>query len=149
MKRAVSVIFAALAVQSLAAQAGIANFEHVVLIIQENRTPDNLFYALCATHTCDPHATGTYDVQTSDWLDKYSQTGVTQPGPVGLAEDYKVRHRHIDFTAMCDLDQVTHTCKMDGAGDIECLPAKRCPPKPQFKYVDNSDGILTPYLELA
>src|SRR5579859_8266254 len=37
--------------------------------------------------------------------------------------------------------------KMDGAGDIPC--SGTCPTKPQFKFVDNSTGILNPYLELA
>jgi phospholipase C len=36
---------------------------------------------------------------------------------------------------------------MDGAGLIDC--AGRCPATPQFKYVDNSTGILNPYLDLA
>ena len=37
---------------------------------------------------------------------------------------------------------------MDGANDVVCFNGK-CPPKPQFRYVDNSTGILDPYLELA
>jgi hypothetical protein len=37
--------------------------------------------------------------------------------------------------------------KMDGAGDIPC--SGTCPTTPQFKFVDNSTGILNPYLELA
>jgi hypothetical protein len=40
---------------------------------------------------------------------------------------------------------------MDGAARIPCGARKgfTCPPNPQFKYVDNSTGILNPYLTLA
>ena len=37
--------------------------------------------------------------------------------------------------------------RMDGAGDIPC--SGTCATTPQFKFVDNSTGILDPYLELA
>jgi hypothetical protein len=37
--------------------------------------------------------------------------------------------------------------QMGGAGDIPC--SGTCPTTPQFKFVDNSTGILNPYLELA
>ena len=33
---------------TVAAHAQISNFQHVVVIVQENRTPDNLFQGLCA-----------------------------------------------------------------------------------------------------
>jgi len=36
---------------------------------------------------------------------------------------------------------------MDGAGTVSC--SGNCPKKPQFKFVDNSAGILNPYLDLA
>lgn len=36
---------------------------------------------------------------------------------------------------------------MDGAADVHCSGA--CPTQPQFRYVDNSAGILNPYLEMA
>jgi phospholipase C len=36
---------------------------------------------------------------------------------------------------------------MDGAGNIAC--SGTCPQKPQFRFVDNSHGILVPYLKLA
>jgi phospholipase C len=37
--------------------------------------------------------------------------------------------------------------RMDGAGDIHC--SGTCLTTPQFKFVNNSTGILDPYLELA
>jgi hypothetical protein len=38
-------------------------------------------------------------------------------------------------------------CKMDGASGVRCAGA--CLPHPQFRYVNNSTGILNPYLTLA
>ena len=36
---------------------------------------------------------------------------------------------------------------MDGAARVACTGT--CPAKPQFRYVDNSTGILNPYLDIA
>lgn len=123
------------------------SFEHVVVIVQENRTPDNLFYALCSTQHCstspDKH---TYDIQTANWLDKNAKGGVIQPTPVSLATLSDPSHAHNAFDAMCDLDPKTKACRMDGAGNINC---SGCPPNAQFTYVDNSFHVLDPYLFMA
>lgn len=150
MKALLSALVFALCAGISPAEAQVSNFQHIVLIIQENRTPDNLFYALCSNHPCNPVSSGTsYDIQTTDWLDKHSKTGVTQPMPVTLAGNYRVKHSHDDFLFMCDLDPITKACRMDGAGDVNCTPRKQCINKPQFRFVDNSSGILQPYLDLA
>jgi phospholipase C len=129
------------------AEAQIAQFEHVVLIIQENRTPDNLFYALCASEPCSTTPDSTeYDIQTGNWL---STSGPVQPQPVALASKYDLAHRHEDFVSLCDYNAATQSCAMDGAGGVRCSPAFHCPQAPQFRYVDNSKGILAPYLFLA
>ncbi len=147
-------------------------FSHIVVVIQENRTPDNLFQGLCDSNPCDTGPTnpnclvgdlpGCYDIQTSDWLNKDSPDGVTQPGTVALAGKYDLGHSHTDWENMCDLARRPvgpgtqpaiggrGTCKMDGAAQVKCGPdPKDCLPDPQFRYVDNSDGILNPYLDLA
>ena len=50
---------------------------------------------------------------------------------------------------MCDLN-VSGACAMDGAAHVGCyLPLRQCPEKPAFGYVDNSTGVLNPYLELV
>ena len=134
-------------------RAQILNFQHIVVIVQENRTPDNLFQGLCAssTHLAKRCSTtpglGQYNIQTGYWLDKHSVRGVTQPTPVPLANDYDLSHTHAAFVKMCNADPATSVCRMDGAGDIAC--SGTCPTKPQFKFVDNSTGIVNPYLELA
>jgi len=135
------------------AQAQITSFQHVVVIVQENRTPDNLFYALCATprgvnERCSttPNASQ-YNIQTSNWLDKNSSKGVTQPGPVALANKYDLSHAHKAFVSMCDAN-ASGICKMDGANDITCT-GTCTDAKPQFKFVDNSKNLVTPYITMA
>ncbi|HEY3777684.1 MAG TPA: alkaline phosphatase family protein [Rhizomicrobium sp.] len=133
-----------------AASAGAAqptNFQHIVVIVQENRTPDNLFYALCAVKPCSTKPDSSkYDIQKSNWRDKHAQGGTIEPTPVPLVTAYGPRHAHADFVDMCDLKPKTSTCRMDGAGDIPC---QNCPPDTAFKYVDNSTGVLDPYIFLA
>jgi phospholipase C len=102
--------------------------EHVVVIFQENRTPDNLFHGL-------PNA----DIANSG-VNSLGQTIALEPGP--LANGYDLGHMHADFAAMYDAG------KMDGANNILCLPGtKPCPPNPQFHYVEPSD--VAPYFQLA
>ena len=63
-------------------------FKHVVVIFQENRTPDNLFQGLCQppfghSHSCSTTPTERqYNISTTGWLDRHSPTGVTDPTPV-------------------------------------------------------------------
>ena len=133
---------------TVVAPAQIASFRHVVVIVQENRTPDNLFQGLCSppfgtSTNCrtNPASPSRYDILTANWVDKHSSTGKTQPGLVPLGNSYDLSHAHSAFLSMYD------SGRMDGAGDIPCFGT--CPAKPQFKFVNNSTGILNPYLELA
>ena len=138
---------------TIAAHAQILKFQHIVVIVQENRTPDNLFQGLCTSSShlvkrCSTTPSSTqYNIQTGYWLDKHSLRGVTQPTPVPLANNYDLSHAHPAFIKMCNADTATGVCKMDGAGDIPC--GGTCPSNPQFKFVDNSTGIVDPYIHLA
>lgn len=136
------------------ASAQILSFSHIVVVVQENRTPDNMFYALCLP----PYGTAgscsirpgpsQYNIQTAKWRDKTSSTGFTKPEPVALAILWGFRHHHEDFVAMCNADPATGRCRNDGAANIVCAPGP-CPPKGQFSYVDNSSGTLNPYLDMV
>jgi phospholipase C len=138
---------------------------NVVIIFQENRTPDNLFYGLCLTNgtlnnMCGSPASATqYEIQTSNWLNSQVTGGVTQPGVIdlgttGLAnnpDNYDLGHTHKAFTEMCDITSAD-TCLMDGAAipATSCTTgAVNCPPpaNPQFYYVYPED--VTPYLTMA
>jgi phospholipase C len=105
--------------------------KHVVIIFQENRTPDNLFHGL-------PNA----DIANTG-VNSKGQT-VTL-GQVNLANNYQLAHTHYAFTVMYDHG------KMDGADrvGVSCAPqAVACPPaNPQFQYVNPQQ--VEPYFQMA
>jgi len=148
---AISLLFLAFS-GAISAHAQIAHFEHVIIVFQENRTPDNLFQGLCSapfgtSSSCSTHPTGSqYNIQTDNWLDNTSSTGTTRPDKVTLVTDFDLYHKHASFTAMCNID-TAGKCRMNGAAGIKC--SGTCPSHPQFKYVSNDDSILNPYLSLA
>ena len=105
--------------------------KHVVVIFQENRTPDNLFHGL-------PNA----DIANSGM----NSAGQVIPlDSITLANNYDLSHAHRAFVNMYDGG------KMDGADKIAVSCAKGAtgcpPPNPQFKYVNPSE--VTPYFQLA
>jgi len=139
---------------SAAAYAQISRFEHIVIVIQENRTPDNLFQGLCRPSAAAPQPcsvtpnSSQYNIQTTKWLNKKSRSGVTLPLAVPLANSYDLSHSHTAFLEMCDIDSATGICRMDGAANIACGP-EPCLSRPQFRYVENWNGALQPYLDIA
>jgi phospholipase C len=108
-----------------------AKMEHIVVIFQENRTPDNLFHGL-------PNA----DIATTGANSAGQMIPLT---PITLANDYDLSHAHSAFVAMYD------NGKMDGADKIPIgckAGATGCPPpNPQFRYVNPSE--VQPYFQMA
>ncbi len=114
--------------------------QHVVIIFQENRTPDNLFHDQALINAGA-------DIATSG-LNSQGQTiplGLIDLGTAGAnPSNYDLGHGQWDFKLMYDQG------KMDGADRIEvkCPTGTNCaPPNPQFKYVNPSD--VQPYFALA
>jgi phospholipase C len=130
------------------APATIPAFQHIVLIVQENRTPDNLFFGLCTPPiACSTNPSSLqYDIQTANWLDKTSSSGVTQPVAGALMNQFDLGHSHLSFQLMCNAN-AGGTCQMDGAALTGCIGT--CPDHPQYQYVTNDGGVLDPYLTLA
>src|ERR1700722_17366963 len=127
--------------------------QHVVVIFQENRSPDNLFQ--------DPVLikAGANIVQSG--TKSLGQTIPLTPVPLGCTpgscDTYNPDHSHDSaFLAMCDLSPQTKQCKMDGAnkinafcekaGDTSCLKGK-APGTYSFAYVQQTD--VAPYFQLA
>ena len=81
------------------------------------------------------------NIQTNNWLDKHSPTGVAQPLPVLLGNTYDLGHSHEAFNNQCDANP-SGACRMDGAGDVAC--SGTCPSQPQFRFVANHSGIIGP-----
>ncbi len=115
--------------------------QHVVVIFQENRTPDNLFQ--------DPVLIGRGADIVQQGKNSLGQTIGLSPIDLGTTgsnpQNYDLSHAHSAFVAMYDGG------KMDGADLISCSPPTACPPNahpnPQFMYVTPSD--VTPYFAMA
>jgi len=109
--------------------------QHIVIIFQENRTPDNLFQ--------DPVLIAKGADIASSGLNSKGQTIPLMPTSLGI--DYDLDHSHKAFVAMYDGG------KMDGADKVivSCAQnAANCPrPNAQFFYVQHSD--VGPYFQLA
>jgi phospholipase C len=116
------------------ASAQISSFEHIILVVQENRTPDNLFDGLCTTPSACSAQPGPkqYNIQTTGWRDNTSPTGTTNPTAVQFGLNYDIQHRHAAFVAMCDLN-ATGACAMDGAAHEVCVHGP-CPTRAAFGY---------------
>lgn len=111
--------------------------QHVVVIVQENRTTDNLFQ--------DPVLISEGADIASSGMNSKGQTIQLTPIDLGTKgsnpQNYDLDHTHPGFVQMYDGG------KMDGADKISCGPIANCPPNPQFKYVVQSD--VAPYFAMA
>jgi phospholipase C len=114
-----------------------AVIQHVVVIFQENRTPDNLFHdSVLISRGADIASSG---------LNSLGQTIQLNPIDLGTAgsnpQNYDNSHAHSAFVLMYDGG------KMDGANLIPSCGGPQCPPNPQFLYVKPAD--VQPYFALA
>src|SRR5882672_11964815 len=133
LSRILPLIFWALS--SLAAVAETVPFKHVVIIFQENRTPDNLFGS-------NPNFEPGVDLATFGINSKGEKIPL-EPAP--MVDCYDLNHRHIAFVTQYNKG------KMDGAdkNSINPFPDCKVPSNPQFKFVDNSRGQVQPYFDMA
>jgi len=109
--------------------------EHVLVIVQENRTPDNLFQ--------DPVLIANGADIAQSGLNSSGQTIALQP--VSLGVDYDPNHSHKSFELMYDggkmdgADKITYIC---ATGVTNCAP-----PNPSYVYVQQDD--VKPYFQMA
>jgi phospholipase C len=104
--------------------------QHVVIIIQENRSFDNLFQGYPGANT------------VSSGKNSKGQTIVLQP--VSLATQYVIDHSAAAFFAACDGKRPGRHCKNDGF-DLE--QSSEGPTNPQYVYVPHKES--KPYFEMA
>jgi phospholipase C len=127
--------------------ASPARIKHVIIIFQENRTPDNLFQ--------DPVLIARGADIAGSGINSKGETIPLTPinlGTVGETPDlYDLDHSHNGFLTTCHLNLMTGRCAMDNADRVHvgcgnafpgCLPIN-----PQFKYVDPAD--VQPYFQMA
>jgi phospholipase C len=109
----------------------VGKINHVVIIFQENRTPDNLFHdPVLMNRGADIASSGrTHDGTT------------VQLTPVSLVTQYDLGHSHASFLSAWD------NGAMDGADLIPCQPSANCPTHPQYHYVQ--DPLIQPYFTMA
>jgi phosphoesterase family protein len=122
---------------SLTTLTTAAVLQHIVVIFQENRTPDNLFQ--------DSVLMGRGADIASSGLNSLGQTIPLSPIDLGTTganpQNYDLSHSNAAFVSMYNGG------KMDGANLIPCAPAANCPPNAQYMYVKPSD--VQPYFALA
>jgi phospholipase C len=122
-----------LALLALTLTLSAQQFKHIVIVIQENRTPDNLFAS-------NPYFEPGVDIATSGM----SKGQMIQLAPIPLNECFDLPHSHLAFQKQYDKG------KMDGF-NVTLRPKKGCvpPPYPEYGYVDNSQGTVQPYFDIA
>jgi phospholipase C len=105
---------------------------HVVVVMQENRSFNNLFvgYPNATTATSGTNSSG----QTITLA------------PVSLTANYDIDHTSSSFFAACDGNPIGQNCKMDGF-DKENACCEVTQPNPQYAYVPRSQ--VAPYWALA
>jgi len=125
----------------------IPNFRHIIVMVQENRTPDNLFQGLCLPPYGKTSACGTganqFDIQSYG----FNAAGTRIPlSPVPLGNPYDPGHTHASFEAMCNPNRTTHfPCTRNTR-----LSTTDCPTSCSFEYVDPTvTPTIHPYMYLA
>jgi phospholipase C len=112
--------------------ASMGKIQHVVIVVQENRSFDNLFQGFPGANTA------------SSGVNSLGQTIPLQP--VGLEVEYEVEHFVNDFLAACDGSPSGMGCTMDGF-DLERAYGKQLAQNPQFAYVPQRETRL--YFDVA
>jgi phospholipase C len=114
-----------------------ALIQHIVIIFQENRTPDNLFHdPVLISRGADIASSGVNSLGETIAL-RPINLGTVGPNP----QNYDLNHANAAFVSMYDGG------KMDGADLVSCFGSCAGHMHPQFMYVDASD--VQPYFALA
>ena len=165
-------VAAALAATAAHAQYEKTPIKHVIVIFQENRTPDNLFQGLCTANGGVPGCTPTGSNRTYEIASTYvnSDGQITPLTPVGLATNFDLDHSHggpkldgtisgwnFEFENQGIAGKPAANVPTDcGANTFGCVvPANNYS---QFMYVYNTPvrnsngiegGLLDPYITMA
>ncbi len=119
------------ATKQVSAQATITPIQHIVVIFQENRSPDNLFQ--------DPNLISAGADIVNVGIDHLGQQIPLTPRPLGV--NFDPDHSHTAFINMYD------NGKMDGADLNGGSCIGKCPPFPEFSSVEPSQ--VGPYFQMA
>jgi len=117
---------------------GLSSFAHVVVIIQENRTPDNLFQSMVASGVDIP-PNGICHVGTAPCAGA-DGNGVLSLSPTPLAITYDLGHDYNAWTINLHAGAMDH---FNGGG----CSGGPSPTNAPYRYVQASD--IQPYIQLA
>jgi phospholipase C len=114
---------------------GIFKIKHVVWIMQENRSFDNLFQGYPGA---DTSPTG-----------KDSHGHTIRLAPISFTAGYDIEHSSPSYFRACDGDGAIPgtDCRMDGFNRELVLCSGRCPPHAQYGYVPHAETQI--YFEMA
>jgi phospholipase C len=129
---------------------------HVIIVFQENRTPDNLFQGLYGLKGSNDVK---YDIENY-WVDSAGAHKLL--APVGLGTDFDISHSHTEFLAESTSPSTAALTDCDGAKNAEIFGCAASTWN-QFMYVDNAQPltstnlygknlvthILDPYIAMA
>jgi len=151
-----SILLIVAALGSIAAVAqNLPHFNHIVLVIQENRTPDNLFGSAPSTAHCGveyPFETGV-DIQDGG-PDHYPPFNGSNRCLMGqhLHRCWDINHWHTSWNTQANIDQTANppSASMDGACGNPVYPETQdctIPDCPQYSFVEKSD--VQQYFDIA
>lgn len=131
----------------------------MVIVIQENRSPDNLFYADqnlvsygAHVHPINPLCFGTSTPLTGVTLGAFCfdpdhshiRPGIGKfPYPPTWSNEYDSGKMDGACTNYVDCEYCP------GGTKTSCPSPTAVPPNPQYTYASNSDGVLSPYFQIA
>ena len=161
MKSRSALLTAVIAAQFSHAQFS-PNIKNVIVIIQENRSPDNLFHFLTPAcplpvnadplDACIPKvAANCYDISPCGLSNESGKPVPVKLRPQPMDSGRDPAHNHVAFEWMCDPDPATFACRNDGAWRILTNNFS-------YSYVENTpvtniDGskghLLDPYLTMV
>ncbi len=146
-----------------------SQIQHVVVIFQENRTPDNLFHFLPSQCTIpsgasglaacmpSPVTTSCYDISPCGLSNESGSPLPVTLTAVPLSGSTDPSHAHTAWNQMCDPDPTNgYACKNDGAWQIKQSAGVSNPTSyayvssPKVTNYDGSKGhLLDPYITYA
>jgi len=136
MRTAAKVVLLLATLGAARAYAQNSAIQHIIVVVQENRTPDNLF------QDSNLIMAGADIVQTG----ACALTGIPlKPRP--LADCYDLNHYHSAWKNMYDSGKMDGACNINVIKNI-CSPGSP-PTFPQYVYADNSSGAIQPYWDIA
>jgi phospholipase C len=138
-----ALVFVSLVVSTITQSQAIATFQHIVIIVQENRTPDNLFGNTPSMSVCnseDPFEPGV-DIKNCGYDFNGNAIYLTSRH---LQDGLNPGHGHSNWNDQCDFNSTTGVCTMDGT----CKhPPTGYTTDQCFAYVPKSD--VQPYFDIA